>query len=161
MTIHEVREKDLLVLSNLFATTHLDSRPEEDWTNTTALSYLEYYYHIQPDLFLVAYCEDGIPVGAIMSILKPSFDGIHLTQLELFAAEQIKEQDSNEVKKELLSNHLELADTKYHPTQIEVIATKNVATDLQNMLGIEINSSFVVLHGNFEDCMTEIRNSFS
>lgn len=160
MMIHEVREKDLAILSNLFATTHLNDRIEEDWTPATALPYLEYYYHNQPDLFLVAYSED-IPVGAVMSLLKPSFDGTHLTQLELFVAAEIKEQDSNEVKKQLLSNHLELADAKYHPTQIEMMATKNVATDLQNMLGIEIDSSLVVLRSNFEDCMTEIRNSFS
>ena len=54
MIIHEVREKDLAILSNLFATTHLNDRIEEDWTPATALPYLEYYYHNQPDLFLVA-----------------------------------------------------------------------------------------------------------
>lgn len=155
MTIHEVREKDLSILSNLFVIAHLNINSQEDWTSTTALSYLEYYYHHQPDLFLAAYCED-IPVGAVMSILKPSFDGIYLTQLEFFVAEEIKDQDSNEVKVQLLSNHLELADAKYHPTQIEIAVSKKVATNLQNMLGIEIDSSFAIFHANLKNCINHL-----
>ena len=98
MTIHEIREKDLSILSNLFAIAHLNNNPEENWTYKTALSYLEYYYHHQPDLFLVAYSEDGIPIGAVMSVLKPSFDGNYLTQIELFVAEDIKNEDSKKRK---------------------------------------------------------------
>lgn len=156
MTIHEVREKDLSILSNLFVIAHLNINSQEDWTNTTALSYLEYYYRHQPDLFLAAYCED-IPVGAIMSILKPSFDGIHLTQLEFFVAEEIKDQDSNEVKVQLLSNHLELADAKYHPTQIDGIISRNDVANWQQIMEIEIDPSFVFLHTKLDKALKQLR----
>ncbi len=153
MTIHEVNEKDLSILSHLFATTRLNDNFEENWTYCTALSYLEYYYHHQPDLFLVAYGEDGIPIGAIMSILKPRFDGNYLTQMELFVVEDLKNGDSKDVKKQLLYNLLELSDAKYHVSQIEIIVPKNNVADLQDTIDVEVNSSLVVLCGKLPDCL--------
>ncbi len=155
MKIHEVEQKDLSILSNLFATTHLNNF-EEDWTYPTALSYLEYYYNLQPDLFLVAYSEDGIPIGAVMSVLKPSFDGTHLTQIELFVAEDIKNEDSKNIKKELLYNHLELADAKYQPTKVEVIVPHNDLIAWQEIIKMDVDTSFVLMHSNLNDLLKQL-----
>ncbi len=158
MTIHEIREKDLSILSNLFAIAHLNNNSEEEWTYETALSYLEYYYQHQPDLFLVAYSEDGIPIGAVMSVLKPSFDGNYLTQIELFVAEDIKNKDSKDVMKQLLYNLLELSDAKYNVSQIKMIVPKKDVMKLQNILDVELNSSLVVLQQNFENAIQQLRS---
>lgn len=58
----------------------------------TALSYMNYFYHYQPDLFICAY-DDDIPIAAVMSTLKPYYDGLHLTETELFVSEDYRGQN--------------------------------------------------------------------
>ena len=65
ITFNQVKEEDLSVLANLYGITNLNIN-EENWTYSTALSYINYFYQHQSDLFICAY-DDKIPIGGIMS----------------------------------------------------------------------------------------------
>ena len=49
----EMREKDLSILANIYGAICLDIKLNENWTYETALSYMQYFYSHQPDLFVL------------------------------------------------------------------------------------------------------------
>ena len=157
ITFQEVKEKDLSILASLFSIIYLNIKTDENWTYDTALSYMQYYYHYQPDLFICAY-DDGIPIAAIMSTLKPYWDGLHLTQTELFVSEDYRGQN---IGKKLLQIQFELAIAKYHASNINAIAyIDHEATPLSwyNSIGLEAVSNMTLLSGNLEECLKKISN---
>ena len=156
ITFKEAREKDLPILASLYSVINLNIEKSETWTYETALSYMNYFYHHQPDLFICAYDED-IPIAAVMSTLKPYYDGMHLTNLELFVSEDYKDQD---IEKKLLEMHLELANAKYNVRHIDTIINKNIFDDSLNWckdVGLEINPNLVILNSNLDNCLKNIR----
>ena len=150
----EVKEKDLSILASLYSVISLDIKKNENWTFQTALSYMEYFYHNQPDLFICAY-DDGIPIAAIMSTLKPSFDALHLTCLELFVSSDYREQN---IEKKLLEMHFELASAKYHVSHIDTTSYINDIDDsLYKKVGLKPSTNLVVMQGSLENCLKKIR----
>lgn len=153
ITFSEVKEKDLSILASLYSVISLDIKKDENWTFQTALSYMEYFYNNQPDLFICAY--DDILIAAIMSILKPSFDALHLTCLELFVSSDYREQD---IEKTLLEMHFELASAKYHVSHIDTIAyTNNIDDSWYKKIGLKPSTNLVVLQGSLENCLKKLR----
>ena len=141
ITFKEIQEKDLQILASLYSIIYLNIEANEKWTYETALSYIQYFYHHQPDLFICAY-DDDIPIGAVMSTLKPYYDGMHLSNLDIFVSEDYRDQN---IGKKLLEMHLELANAKYDVKQIDTIINKNLYDDSLNWckdVGLEINSNF-------------------
>lgn len=53
ITFKEVEEKDLSILASLFSVIYLNIKTDESWTYPTALSYMQYFYEHQPDLFVL------------------------------------------------------------------------------------------------------------
>lgn len=156
ITFKEVKEKDLSILASLYSVIYLNIKMGETWTYPTALSYMQYFYHYQPDLFICAY-DDDIPIAAIMSTLKPYYDGLHLTETELFVSEDYRGQS---IGKKLLEMHFELAIAKYDASHIDAITYINnpdSPLDWYKKIGLEPNPNLVVLNGNLEDCLKKIR----
>ncbi len=156
ITFKEVKEKDLSILASLYSLIYLNIKMGENWTYPTALSYMQYFYHYQPDLFICAY-DDDIPIAAIMSTLKPYFDGIHLTETELFVSQDYRGQN---IGKKLLEMHFELANAKYDATHIDAITyinNDNSPLNWYKKIGLEPVSNLVVLHGNLKDCLKKLR----
>lgn len=157
ITFSEVKEKDLSILASLYSVIYLDIKMDENWTFQTALSYMEYFYHYQPDLFICAY-DDDVPIGAIMSTLKPYFDGLHLTGLELFVSSDYRGQD---IGKKLLEMHLELASAKYHVSHIDTITYINAIDDSwYKKIGLKHSSNLAVMQGSLENCLYKLREEF-
>jgi len=156
ITFKEVQEKDLEILASLYSIIYLNIEANETWTYETALSYIQYFYHHQPDLFICAY-DDDIPIGAIMSTLKPYYDGMHLSNLDIFISEDYRDQN---IGKKLLEMHLELANAKYDASHIDTIINKNISDDSLNWcrdVGLEINADLIILHSNLDNCLKRIR----
>lgn len=152
----KVKEKELPILASLYSVIYSNIKMGETWTYSTALSYMQYFYHYQPDLFICAY-DDDIPIAAIMSTLKPYYDGIHLTETELFVSEYYRGQN---IGKKLLEIHFELAIAKYNSSHIDAITyINNINSPLNwyKKIGLEPNPNLVVLNGNLEDCLKKIR----
>ena len=117
---------------------------------------MQYFYHYQPDLFICAY-DDGIPIAAVMSTLKPYFDGMHLSNTEIFVSEDY---NALNIGKKLLETHFELANSKYNARHIDTITYKNILDtplDLCKKVGLKPNHDLVVLNGNLENCLKLIR----
>lgn len=159
ITFKEVKEKDLSTLARIYSVVYLNIKMGETWTFETALSYMQYFYHYQPDLFICAY-DDDIPVGAIMSTLKPYYDGLHLTETELFVLEDYRGQN---IGKKLLEMHFELAIAKYDASRIDAITYINnpdSPLDWYKKIGLEPINNLVVLQGNLEDCLTKLKKKY-
>lgn len=93
-----------------------------------------------------------------MSTLKPYFDGMHLTGLELFVSEDYRGQN---IGKKLLEMHLELANAKYDVSHIDAIININNSDDSLNWckdIGLESNTNLVVLNGKLDNCLNKIRD---
>lgn len=156
ISFKEVKEKDLPILASLYSVIYLNIKMGETWTYSTALSYMQYFYHYQPDLFICAYDND-IPIAAIMSTLKPYYDGIHLTETELFVSEDYRGQN---IEKKLLEMHFELAIAKYDASHIDAITYINNTNSPLNWykkIGLETSNNLVVLHGNLKNCLEKIK----
>lgn len=114
------------------------------------------FYHYQPDLFICAY-DDDIPIAAVMSTLKPYYDGLHLTETELFVSEDYRGQN---IGKKLLEMHFELAIAKYDVSRIDAITYINnpdSPLDWYKKIGLRLANNLVILHGNLENCLKKIR----
>lgn len=156
ITFKEVEEKDLHILANLYSIIYLNINMGENWTYPTALSYMHYFYHYQPDLFICAY-DDNIPIGAIMSTLKPYYDGLHLTETELFVSSDYRGQN---IGKKLLEMHFELAISKYDASYIDAITYINhpkSPLDWYKKIGLEPNTNLVILNGKLDNCLKKLR----
>ena len=151
ITFQEAKEKDLKILASLYSVALLDLKPEENWTNPTALSHLNYFYNIQPDLFICAY-DDGIPIGAIFSVLKPYWDGLHLTELEVFVS---KDYQGKHIGRKLFENHFALAISKYNVTSVHLTVLQDYLSWFQK-IGLEAFYDRITLCGSVETCLQKL-----
>lgn len=113
--IRNVRLEDIKELAPIYKDLYDDADIGEFWTIENAEKLLKYFYDRQKDLFFVAE-EEGKAVGAIMSNLKPWFDGNRLNDTEVFVS---KEYQHKHLAKELYRIHLIEAKEKYNCNVIE------------------------------------------
>lgn len=83
LNIRPVNRKELFLLADIYKTAYNSLNIGENWDNDSALKLIKHLYDEQKDLFFVAK-ENGIPVGGIVALLKPWWDGNHLTDGEIF-----------------------------------------------------------------------------
>lgn len=151
ITFKEIQEKDLNILASLYSVALLELKPEENWTNDTAFSYLSYFYNLQPDLFICAY-DDGIPIGAIFSILKPFWNGLQICDLEVFVS---KDYQGQYIGKNLIQNHFALASSKYHVKSVNLIVNQDYLPWFQK-IGLEAFYNRISLSSNIETCLENL-----
>ena len=83
--IRNVKETDIKILAPIYKELYDNADIGEYWTIESAEKLLNYWYVKQKDLFLVAE-ENNEVVGAIMSGIKPWFDGNRLIDSEVFVS---------------------------------------------------------------------------
>jgi len=83
ITIGHVKDSDFDQLSQIYCDAYNSLNIGEQWDHASAQKLLRHLHKAQPDLFFVASCGEKI-VGAITAIIKPWWDGNHLTDGELF-----------------------------------------------------------------------------
>ena len=108
-------ESDLEIIAEEYASYYNNSVLKEEWTKETAIKLFKYFYNQSSDLFLVAYDNDK-PVGVIMSLLKPWWDGMHLEDGEVFVS---KEYQKMGIAKRLFKELFKYAIEKYYATTFE------------------------------------------
>ncbi len=86
--IRNVKLEDIYELAPIYKELYDDADIGEFWTVENAQKLLKYFYDRQKDLFFVAE-EEGVAVGAVMSNLKPWFDGYRLNDTEIFVLKNI------------------------------------------------------------------------
>lgn len=85
--IRNVKLEDIQELAPIYKELYDDADIGEFWTIENAEKLLRYFYDRQKDLFFVAE-EHGKAIGAVMSNLKPWFDGNRLNDTEIFVAKE-------------------------------------------------------------------------
>lgn len=138
---------DLEILAEGYANLYNNSVLKEKWTQQTALKLLEYFYKLCPDLFLVAYYNEK-PIGAIMSGIKPWWDGVHLEDTEVFV---LKDYQKMGIATKLYKQHFKLAIKKYGATTMEAHTysdEKGFPLNWYKNLGFEIVNDWKIINGN-------------
>lgn len=113
--IRLVKLEDIKELAITYKELYDDADIGEFWSIESAEKLLNYWYEKQKDLFFVAE-EDGKPVGAVVSGIKPWFDGNRLIDTEIFVAKNYQEKH---LGKELYKKHLSEAQRIYNAKVIE------------------------------------------
>lgn len=110
MEIRPARKEDVKRLAEIYFLTYNSIHIGENWTKEKALSMLTYLFEAQPDLTFVAIVDNQI-VGGVNAIVKPWWDGNHLTDGEIFVS--LKHQ-GQKIGKKLLKRLFQEAKNKYN-----------------------------------------------
>lgn len=120
------------------------------------LDMFKYFYNIQKDLIFVAYDEDK-PVGIIMSLLKPWWDGKHLVDVELFVSEEYR---NNKIAKNLEKRLFEYAIEKYGVITIEAHTYEDkqgFPLSWHKKVGFEVVDDMVIINGNIKEILENLK----
>jgi len=153
--IRIAKKEDLFDLAIVYQNAY-NNIPElkEKWTDESALDLVKYFYNIQADLFFVAESE-GRVVGGIASVVKPWWDGNHLTDAEIFVMPNFQKQG---IGTRLMKQMLIAALNKYNVVLWEAYTHTfyQHPLDWYKRLGCEEMSHFVMISGNIKKMLKNI-----
>ncbi|MBP9816138.1 GNAT family N-acetyltransferase [Candidatus Woesebacteria bacterium] len=109
MEIRPARKEDIDKLADIFVAAYNPLNIGEEWTKETAIVMLAHLFEIQPDLTFVAIIDNEI-VGGTNAIVKPWWDGNHITDGEIFVESGHQGQ---KIGKKLLKRLFQEAKNKY------------------------------------------------
>lgn len=147
-------KEELPALARLFVKAFFDADPGRPWHFEQAFPLMEYYFKLQPDLFLVAEV-DGLVVGATTTIIKPwrhgnrGHDGLWFVD----PAHQGKG-----IGQQLFRKKIELAKEKYNIESYELVT---FADDLPlrerfESYGFSLDEKAVFMKGRVDDILAKI-----
>lgn len=154
--IRNVRIEDLKDLASIYKELYDDADIGEYWSAESAYELLKYWYDKQKDLFFVAE-EDNKTIGAIMSGVKPWFDGNRLIDTEVFVA---KEYQCKHNARQLFITHLKKAKEIYNANVMEFHTYGNQEEFPQcwyNRIGFRKDNELIIMNGNIEEVLNKIK----
>ena|SRR3989344_1453155 len=83
INIRLAKDSDMPELAQIYKEAYNTLNIGEDWENDTALMLMKHLQREQSDLFFIAE-EDKVIAGGIVALVKPWWDGNHLTDGEIF-----------------------------------------------------------------------------
>lgn len=156
LKIEQLRDKKhLKLLAKEYCNLYNNSVLQEQWTIESALELMNYFYQLCQELFLVAYDEEK-PVGAIMSGIKPWWDGIHLVDTEVFVS---KDYQKNGIASKLYKEHFILAVQKFNVTIMEAhtYQDKNgFPLKWYQELGFDTIDNWKIINGNIKELLKKL-----
>ena len=150
-----VKKSDLEELAKIYKDLYDNVDIGENWSIESAYKLLDYWYEKQGDLFFVAE-EDGKPIGGVMSGAKPWFDGIRLTDTEIFVS---KDYQGKHLARSLMLEHLKMAKQKYNANTIEFHTYGDETEFPQNWysrIGFEKDNELIIMHANVKDVVDKL-----
>lgn len=152
--IRSVSKQDLPQLSKIYTEAYNIIKIGEHWNEPTALKLLNHLYKEQPDLFFVAE-EDGILCGGIVSLVKPWWDGNHITDGELFVAPH---QQGKGIGKRLIQHMFIAAQEQYQTISWDTFTHRVHEHPLTwyKSLGFEEITDWVMITGNIKKVLEKI-----
>ena len=127
----------------------------EYWTENAAKELLNYYYNKQKDLFFVAEIENKV-VGAVMSLVKPWFDGNRLIETEVFVSKDFQRMH---IARELYKKHFKEAIKLYSCNVIEFHTYGNEDEHPQNWykrIGFSKDEELIIMNGKIKDILNKM-----
>jgi len=153
--IRLVKLEDIISLAPIYKDLYDDADIGEFWSIESAEKLLKYWYDKQQDLFFVAE-EDEKPVGAIMSGVKPWFDGNRLVDTELFVAKDYQEKH---IGRELYKKHLSEAQRIYKARVIEFHTYGDENEFPQSWykeIGFKKDKELIIMNANIEKVLEHL-----
>lgn len=153
--IRNVKLEDIKELAPIYKELYDDADIGEFWTIENAEKLLKYFYDRQKDLFFVAE-EDGKAIGAVMSNLKPWFDGNRLNDTEIFVS---KEYQHKHIARDLYKCHLENAKNIYNCKVIEFHTYGDENEFPQNWykrIGFKKDEELIIMSANISDILNKL-----
>lgn len=154
--IRLVKLQDIKDLAIIYKDLYDDVDIGEFWSVESAEKLLNYYYDKQRDLFWVAE-EDGKAIGAIMSSVKPWFNGNRLIDTEIFVAKNYQEKH---LGKELYKKHLSEAQRIYNAKVIEFHTYGDESEFPQNWynkIGFKRDKELIIMNANIEKVLEHLK----
>lgn len=154
--IRKVKLEDIKDLAPIYKELYDDVDIGEFWSIENAEKLLSYWYNKQQDLFFVDE-ENGKAIGAVMSGVKPWFDGNRLIDTEIFVS---KEYQKNNIARKLYKIHLEEAKRIYNANVIEFHTYGNEEEFPQNWykkIGFRKNEELIIMNAKIEDVLKNIQ----
>ena len=154
--IRLVRLEDIKSLAPIYKELYDDADIGEFWSIENAEKLLNYWYEKQKDLFFVAE-EDGKAVGAVMSGIKPWFDGNRLIDTEIFVSKDYQEKH---LGKELYKKHLSEAQRIYNAKVIEFHTYGDESEFPQNWynrIGFKRDKELIIMNANIEEVIEHLK----
>ena len=153
--IRNVKIEDLNALASIYKELYDDADIGEYWTIENAKKLLEYWYDKQGDLFFVAE-EDGKAVGAVMSGVKPWFDGNRLVDTEIFVSKQYQKRH---IGKELYKKHLAESQRIYQAKVIEFHTYGDESEFPQNWynrIGFKKDKELIIMNASIQQVLEHL-----
>jgi len=154
--IRNVKETDIKVLAPIYKQLYDNADIGEYWTIESAEKLLNYWYEKQKDLFLVAEENDEV-VGAIMSGIKPWFDGNRLIDSEIFVSSKYQ---GKHIAKDLFISHLKKAKELYDAKVIEFHTygyEEEFPQCWYNRIGFKKDNELIIMNGNVDDVLDKLQ----
>ena len=113
--ISQAERSDLQFCAKLLMDIYNNNELNEGWTEESAMKTCEFFFNLNPDLFLVAKNKTGEVIGFTYSFIKPWADGNWLMIEEISVDKQYRKIG---VAKALLKHLIMEAKEKYHITKV-------------------------------------------
>ncbi len=156
ITVQHLKDKkDLQILAEQYADYYSKSILEEKWTKTTVVQLFEYFYNQNPDLMFVAY-DNNKPIGIIMTVLKPWWDGMHLEDGEVFVSQDYQKMG---IAKMLFKTLFQYAIDKYDVTTLEAHTYEDengFPYSWYKRLGFETIDDLKIISGNIKNIVKKL-----
>lgn len=153
--IRNVQIKDIEELATIYKNLYDNIDIGEHWTEDAAKRLLKHYYNKQKELFFVAEIE-GKSVGAVMSMVKPWFDGNRLIDTEIFVSKTFQHMH---IARELYKKHFEEAIRLHSCNVIEFHTYGNEDEYPQKWykrIGFSKDEELIIMNGKIEEILNKI-----
>ena len=154
--IRLVKKDDIKLVAPIYKELYDEADIGENWSIESAENLLNYWFDRQGDLFFVAE-EDGKPVGAMVSGIKPWFDGNRLIDGEVFVW---SEYQGKHIAKDLFIIHFETAVSKYNVKTME-FHTYGDETEFPqnwyNRIGFKKDKELIIMSGDLKEVLNNLK----
>ena len=154
--IRLAKKEDIKDLAPIYKELYDDANIGEFWSIENVEKLLNYWLDKQSDLFFVAE-EGGKAIGAVMSGVKPWFDGNRLTDTEIFIA---KEYQGKHLAKELYKKHLSEAQRLYDAKVIEFHTYGDETEFPQNWytrIGFKKDKELIIMNADIKEVLGKLQ----
>lgn len=145
-----VKKEDLQALATIYKDLYCSSILNENWSIETAYNMLNFFYLLQPDIFIVAVDNEKV-IGAVASLVKPWHDGNRLIETEIFVA---KDYQHKGIGCKLFHEHFKIAMEKYNAKIIEAHTYQEddgYPLNWYKKQGYDVIEDWYVINGNIKD----------
>ena len=154
--IRLVRKEDIKDLAIIYKDLYDDADIGEFWSIESAENLLNYWLDKQGDLFFVDE-EDGHAIGAVMSGVKPWFDGNRLIDTEIFVSNKYQ---GKHIANDLFKIHLQTALEKYDAKVMEFHTygdENEFPQNWYNRIGFKKDNELIIMNGSIEEVIKYLK----